>query len=97
MREDNKWPYNTVQWRKLRRMVLAEEPLCRYCQEVNRITPAVIADHIKPVKTHPELAFVRDNLQGLCFSCHNSIKAREDRTGKRIGCDKNGIPFGGWE
>lgn len=27
-------------------------------------------DHIKPVRTHPELAYVLDNLQTLCTSCH---------------------------
>ncbi|MEL7488893.1 MAG: HNH endonuclease signature motif containing protein [Pseudomonadota bacterium] len=27
-------------------------------------------DHIKPVRTHPELSFDLDNLQTLCPSCH---------------------------
>lgn len=27
-------------------------------------------DHIKPVRTHPELAFDLANLQTLCGSCH---------------------------
>lgn len=27
-------------------------------------------DHIKPVRTHPELAFDLANLQTLCASCH---------------------------
>ena len=28
-------------------------------------------DHIKPVRTHPELAFELSNLQSLCRSCHS--------------------------
>ena len=93
---NNKWPYNTVQWRKLRRMALNSDPFCRYCAELGKVTPSVIADHIKPVRTNPELAFDLGNLQGLCFDCHNSVKAREERTGKRIGCDVEGNPVGGW-
>lgn len=28
-------------------------------------------DHIKPVRSHPELAFELSNLQTLCASCHS--------------------------
>lgn len=28
-------------------------------------------DHIKPVRTHPELAFELANLQALCPACHS--------------------------
>jgi 5-methylcytosine-specific restriction protein A len=28
-------------------------------------------DHIKPVRTHPELAFDLSNLQSLCTVCHS--------------------------
>ena len=97
MSENNKWPYNTRQWRKLRKLRLNDSPLCAYCLEMHRVTPAVIADHIKPVRTHPELAFVFENVQSLCFDCHNSVKAKEERTGKRIGCDVNGLPLDGWK
>ncbi|MEM8574196.1 MAG: HNH endonuclease [Pseudomonadota bacterium] len=34
-------------------------------------------DHIKPVRTHPELGFELSNLQTLCRSCHTR-KTRED-------------------
>lgn len=63
--------YDT-EWRKLRRMVLAGEPLCRYCLP-GRITPAVHVHHDKPIRTHPELRLVRSNLVPLCAPCHNSI------------------------
>ena len=88
----NRWPYNSRQWRKLRQMLLASEPLCRYCKELGKATPAEIADHIIPVKERPDLAFDMDNLQGLCKRCHDSVKQREEKTGKRIGCDEKGVP-----
>lgn len=28
-------------------------------------------DHVKPVRTHPQLAFDLTNLQTLCVSCHS--------------------------
>ena len=59
------------------------------------MTPSVVADHIKPVRTNPELAFAWDNLQGLCTDCHG-VKRKEERIGKRIGCDVDGNPIEGW-
>ena len=34
-------------------------------------------DHIKPVKSYPELAFDYDNLQILCSTCHSNKSAKE--------------------
>ena len=96
MSENNKWPYNTRRWRKIREMRLSVEPLCRYCQEVGRVEPAVIADHIVPVREAPELAFDFDNTQSLCPTCHESVKKREEATGNRVGCGVDGVPLGGW-
>jgi 5-methylcytosine-specific restriction endonuclease McrA len=33
------------------------------------------AHHIKPLLTHPELAFVLDNLMSLCTKCHARIES----------------------
>jgi 5-methylcytosine-specific restriction protein A len=60
-------------WRRLRRLVLAEEPLCRHCREQGRITPAVHVHHVKPIRTSPTLRLVRSNLVPLCAPCHNRI------------------------
>lgn len=35
--------------------------------------------HIKPLVTHPELAFDWDNLAGICTICHHNIEARVRR------------------
>lgn len=39
---------------------------CAYCGSVERIE----AHHIKPRRTHPELALVVDNGISLCHECH---------------------------
>ena len=90
------WPYNSRHWQRLRLMVLKDEPFCRYCAELKKITPAEMVDHILPVKDRPDLAFVYDNLQPLCRDCHDSVKRREEATGKRIGCGLDGSPVDKW-
>jgi 5-methylcytosine-specific restriction endonuclease McrA len=44
---------------------------CVQCGACGRLE----VDHIKPVRTHPELAFVLDNLQTLCTP-HHSAKTK---------------------
>ena len=39
---------------------------CISCGSVGRLE----VDHIRPVRTHPELSFDLDNLQTLCSACH---------------------------
>lgn len=59
-------------WRKLRALVLREEPLCRCgCGQ-----PATDVDHIDSDPTNN----ARGNLQGLAHSCH-SRKTRREMTG----------------
>jgi 5-methylcytosine-specific restriction enzyme A len=93
----NSWPYNTARWQRLRLVVLGSEPMCRYCAEQGRTTPAVDVDHIVPVKQDPSMAFDSANCQPLCEACHDGAKQGEERTGRRRGCDTNGIPLQGWK
>jgi len=62
--------YNTVRWRKLRRIRLNYEPLCRECKKVNKVTAANEVDHIVPMSQGGE-AWSLGNLQSLCKSCHS--------------------------
>lgn len=41
---------------------------CVQCGESGRLE----VDHIKPVRTHPELSFALENLQTLCIRCHSA-------------------------
>jgi 5-methylcytosine-specific restriction protein A len=67
--------YDTA-WQRLRLQVLAEEPLCRFCAELGRVTAAHDVDHIAPVARSPELRLVRANLRPLCRPCHSAHTAR---------------------
>lgn len=55
-------------WLALRALVIARDGhQCRECGAVGRLE----VDHVKPVKTHPELAWSIENLQLLCPHCHS--------------------------
>jgi len=69
-------------WRKLRAYVLRREPLCRFCSERGRTTPATVVDHIVPISQAPELRLEPSNLRALCESCHNARTAREQSFGR---------------
>ena len=46
---------------------------CVRCGAVGRLE----VDHVKPVRTHPELSFELSNTQTLCPSCHTK-KTRQE-------------------
>lgn len=70
-------------WQRVQRSVLNRNPLC--CDPLgqhaadNRIEPATQVHHIRPLVTHPDLAFDRDNLAAVCTGCHSQIEQRERR------------------
>lgn len=68
--------YKTERWRRFRARYLKLHPLCVECQAHDRVTVAVILDHIKPYKTHPHLGLDWHNVRPLCRACHNRIGAR---------------------
>lgn len=76
-------------WRKLRAVVLSEQPLCRRCERLNRLTPATDVDHIDNDAANNE----RRNLQGLCHECHSRKTAADMGRLVRYGCDTNGMPL----
>jgi 5-methylcytosine-specific restriction endonuclease McrA len=54
-------------WRTLRVAILERDGFkCRSCGTGGRLE----VDHIRPVRTHPELSYEPGNLQSLCPSCH---------------------------
>lgn len=55
-------------WRKLRKVVLARDPICMICGEA----PSTDVDHIIPREHDVHAANVtEEELQGLCHSCHS--------------------------
>lgn len=75
-----------ARWQRLRKMVLAEEPLCRECLSSGRIEAASDVDHI--VAKRRGGTDDRENLQGLCGTCHKRktlAEMREDAAEKSSG------------
>ncbi|WP_200760466.1 HNH endonuclease [Effusibacillus dendaii] len=68
--------YNSKEWRVLRSMKLRRDPLCEECQRQGRLIPAVLVDHIQPIK-QGGARLDMDNLQSLCRACHNAKTAAE--------------------
>ena len=66
-------PTNSTRWRRIRAIVLADNPLCVKCERLGRVVPATDVDHIDGDSHNNE----RDNLQALCRSCHTRKTNRE--------------------
>lgn len=65
-------------WQQLRRLVLADEPLCRMCwEDGGLVVPAQEVDHIDGDSHNNE----RDNLRPLCTACHLQRTARDQAFG----------------
>ena len=60
---------NTPRYLRLRRRVLAEQPLCQACQARGLVVAASELDHIRPVAAGGS-RWARANCQGLCAACH---------------------------
>ena len=85
--------YDTQRWKRARRQFLAAHPLCRMCQEVGRVTLAVLVDHIEPHKGDPDLFWNEANWQPLCATDHSAAKQSQERTGRIRGCGTDGQPL----
>jgi len=59
-------------WRKLRLLVISEQPICADCQRA----ASTDVDHIKAKTKGGDDS--RENLVGLCHSCHSRKTYRED-------------------
>jgi 5-methylcytosine-specific restriction protein A len=77
-RDESRSVYLSSQWRRLRRMVLLENPYCVFkgCPQL-----ATDVDHIVPISQGGD-PWSRANMQGLCHSHHSQKSASETRTNK---------------
>lgn len=90
VRKSHSW-YNLTFWRGsknivgLRQLKLKENPLCEYCEEKGKLTPAYAVDHVtdfltgETEKEQWDLFSDFYNLKSACESCHNSKTARTNR------------------
>ena len=68
--------YGSSRWRKLRKWMLSNEPLCRECKKKGDRKEATVLDHIHPVRLGGDV-WDESNLQPLCKSCHNRKSSLE--------------------
>jgi 5-methylcytosine-specific restriction enzyme A len=68
-------------WKRLRRLILARDPLCVLCLAAGHGSPSTTVDHIVPRSqggTDEE-----SNLRGLCRAHHETKSAREGQAAGR--------------
>ena len=77
--------YDTA-WDRLRKLKLSANPWCEiktHCRDYSLVKQvATEVDHIKPIRTHPELRLVWSNLASACRPCHSAKTMRELRESK---------------
>lgn len=72
--------YNTTHWRTIRAIVLTRDPACIRCLARGVVSVSTVADHIDSTrKGDRSYFFAPTSCQGLCATCHNSEKQREER------------------
>ena len=73
-----KYVYNTVKWKSLRKIKLMNNPLCENClkndkvelaTEVHHITPFMRGTNLEQIKY---LGFDYNNLESICNQCHQN-------------------------
>src|SRR5690348_3184899 len=71
----------SASWRRLRRAVLAIEPLCRHCAKQGYVTAASELDHVAPM-SQGGARLDPANVQPLCGLCHRKKTQQDQRRGK---------------
>ena len=74
--------YNTYTWRKLRAKHIQEYPICKWCEEEDKVTEAYAVDHIIPIKQGGDRTDI-NNLQSLCEKHHAQKSAWEAKRNKK--------------
>ena len=70
-------------WRRVRLLVLAEQPLCRRCAEAGRTTVATEVHHVHGFTGRDDPARLDPaNLEPICTPCHRAETARTATFGR---------------
>jgi 5-methylcytosine-specific restriction endonuclease McrA len=73
--------YKTRKWERKRAEILERDNHeCQRCKRNGGYAKAECVHHIKPIEQYPELALVDENLESLCFACHNIEHPEKLRT-----------------
>ena len=69
--------YTSRQWRRVARQVRElQHNECQRCKAQGFYEPCEVVHHKKYIKYFPELALKIDNLECLCFECHEEEHGR---------------------
>ena len=69
--------YTSRQWRRIARQARElQHNECQRCKERGFYKPCEVVHHKKYVRLFPELAISLDNLECLCFDCHEEEHGR---------------------
>lgn len=72
--------YQTSTWKATREAVLSRDPVCVWCLELAKVTPATEADHIVPAASLNDYDFHdQTNIVGSCRSCNARRAAYESK------------------
>lgn len=65
--------YKSAAWKNLRRVqMLKDDYLCQSCLSNGIYTPGDMVDHVVPTKEEWSRRLDENNLQTLCWPCHNT-------------------------
>ena len=78
--------YRSMRWKALRQAAKRRDGWA--CVQCGARGARLDVDHIKPIRTHPHLAFDLDNLQTLCAPHHSEKTSREKTRRAETGPDR---------
>ena len=81
--------YQSLQWKKLRQLVLSTQPICKCCLSKGIIKQSEAVDHVFPHRQNPA-RFLVNVYQGLCVACHTQ-KTKHENDGVYIHYADTGI------
>ena len=86
--------YSSKAWRKCRATYLSEHPICERCERAGIVSVAVHVHHKKELDElnfkDPMIALNPDNLEALCFKCHQKEHHASTEVGEEFYFDENG-------
>ena len=69
--------YKSKEWRRMSHHWLMLNPLCEDCKKRGIVRKGDVVDHIVELRDNFEKRLDENNLQTLCYSCHNKKTKRE--------------------
>ena len=89
--------YKSKEWKKLRKLKIQKDPLCEECLKCGIITPVDCVHHkiwlTQKNITDPSVTLNINNLQSLCYECHNRIHARSSHPRYIIDADGETVDY----